>query len=231
MKRVLFYLMLLALIAGCQKDDVNDGPALRVSDSFETGDNGWTAGFAEYTAGEETRFELQSGIRNLPAPLDQSRKGYFIEGRNLSDDLFMFLKKKITGLMPNTAYEARFNIALASEAPSNAAGIGGAPGESVHLGIGIVNNEPMTSTESGSVVINIDKGNQASGGPARKVIGNIANGRSLNNTEYVLLNKEGQFEFSTGTDGSVWAMVSTDSGFEGKTSLYYDAIEIAFYRR
>lgn len=230
MKQWTFFLLLLVAVAGCKKENNNDGAAVRVMDNFEAGDNGWMAGFAEYTVSNEAGFELQSGIRNLPAPLDQNKKGYFISGTNLSDNLFMFLKKKITGLAPNTPYEARFKIHLASNAPSNAVGIGGAPGESVFLGIGVINKEPIATAESGFMEMNIDKGNQATGGSARKVIGNIANGRSINNNEYVLLQKEGNFTFTSSSDGTVWAMVSTDSGFEGNTALYYDAIEIAIYR-
>lgn len=229
--KTLMYFFLSLLAVGCIKEDANDGAVLRLSDNFETGNNGWIAGFADYNSSNEAMFELESGIRNLPAPLDQTKKGYFISGANLSDDLFMYLKKKITGLAANTAYQARFQFSLASNAPSNAVGIGGAPGESVYFGIGVVTKEPVTVAENGFVEINIDKGNQSGGGPDRKVIGHIANGKSLNETEYVLLQKEGNFNFTTGADGTVWAMVSTDSGFEGKTSLYYDGINIAIYRR
>lgn len=227
MKQMMMILCAGMLLSACKKNDVSRNAVLVVSDSFESGANGWEAGFADYNAGEETRFELESGIRNAPAPLDQSNKAYFISGRNLSDDLFMYLKKKITGLQPNTTYRAEFRFGLASNAPSGAVGIGGAPGESVYLGIGVVKQEPVAKGED--MTINIDKGNQATDGPDRKIIGNIANGTS--NDAYVLLQKQGSFDFTTGSNGTVWAMVSTDSGFEGTTSLYYTNIEIKIFRR
>lgn len=226
--RMMLFLLLTFMVTACEKESDNGNPQVQVNDDFENGKNGWEAGFAEYFINEEERFELQSGIRNLPQPLNTGKQGYYLSGRNLSDDLFMFLAKEITGLAPNTNYEARFTIHLASNAPSDAVGIGGAPGESVHLGIGVVNKEPVTTNGDRLVEVNIDKSNQQSDGPDRKVIGNIANGKSLDNTEYVLLQKQGTFEFTTGADGRVWAMVSTDSGFEGATSLYYDAIEVTF---
>lgn len=200
-----------------------------VESSFEQDNGGWITGFADYGVGREADFELTSNRSSLPAPLPNNRMGIYISGKNLSDDLFMYLKKEITGLQPNAAYTANFTIRLASNAPSNAVGVGGPPGESVFLGIGITSIEPQKVSTSGMYRMNIDKGNQSASGKDRKVIGNIANGTS--ESKYVLLEKTGTFDFVSPQSGSVWATVSTDSGFEATTALYYDYIKIEFVRR
>ena len=197
-----------------------------VENSFDLDTESWIAGFADYCVGEEAFFELASGHKFLPDPLNQADGAFFISGDNHSDDLFMFLKKEIAGLKPNSSYSAKFTIDFASDAPSNWVGIGGPPGEAVVLGIGITVIEPIKVVNKNYYEMNIDKGNQIKGGPARKVIGNVANGTDLN--QYVLLQKSGEFDFRTDNTGKVWATVSTESGFEGTTALFYSKIKIEF---
>jgi hypothetical protein len=36
------------------------------------------------------------------------------------------------------------------------------------------------------------------------------------------------FTVTSDKDGSIWVIIGSDSGFEGATTLYYDAIEIGF---
>lgn len=227
MKKLFYYLLPLCMLFACTKEE-ETGPVLTIDDDFEQDNNGWVTGFADYRVGEETKFELQSSRMALPAPLNENKMGIFISGRNLSDDLFMYVTKQLTGLEPNTTYTAKFIIDVASNAPSNAVGVGGAPGESVFLGIGVTATEPQKVVEGEMYRMNIDKGNQASEGSSRKVIGHIANG--TNGSNYVLLNKLGEFTFTTNNNGTAWAMVSTDSGFEATTALYYDRISIAIFR-
>lgn len=228
MKSLIIFLFVFVAVA-CSKDNSQGGDAPTLTTDFENGAGGWVAGFADYPVGDDGRFELESGIRNLPQPLDQTRKGFFLSGRNLSDDLFMYLKKKVTGLLPHTSYTVQFNLSLASNAPSNAVGIGGAPGESVFLGVGVMATEPVPISADGYVRMNIDKGNQATGGADRTVIGHIANGTDT--AKYVLIERQGTVSFKTNAAGEAWLMVSTDSGFEGKTSLYYDSIRVTFTRQ
>ena len=223
-----FYSVALFFIISCSKNDnIIPKESVLVNDEFSTGTDGWIAAFSDYPAGQETFFELRSNHTTLPAPLDRTDGAIFISGNNHSDDLFMYLKKQITGLKPNTSYTINFTVDVASNAPSGAVGVGGPPGEGVAFGIGATNVEPLNNlTTSGQYRLNVDKGNQGQSGPARKVIGNIANGTS--NSIYVMLRKEGTIFFSTDGSGKAWVTVSTDSGFEATTALYYSRIAIEF---
>jgi hypothetical protein len=209
------------------------GPAL--SYDFRQGAQGWVAGFADYPLGQEQNWQLESGIRELPAGITPAGTGYYIAGNNHSDDLFMFLKRKLgatEGVRPNTTYRLHFKIVVASNAPSGCSGIGGAPGESVTLKAGASVIEPQAVDQDGTYQMNVDKGNQTAGGPAGAVVGDIANGipceQAGDTPPYVALTKEhsGENPVTSSAGGELWLLVGTDSGFEGTTALYYQRIEV-----
>jgi len=207
--------------------------AISASFDFRRGAQGWQAGFADYPAGEEEFFELESGIRPLPPELAAEGTGFFIQGNNHSDDLFMFLKRRLTrghGIVANQTYQVRLKIVFASNAPSGAVGIGGAPGESVFLKAGAGPAEPRGIATNGYVQMNVDKGDQASRGQAASIVGDIANGREASNAadRYVSLARTHVHEFAATANsaGELWLLIGTDSGFEGTTALYYQRIEV-----
>jgi hypothetical protein len=214
------------MISCSKKDTFVPKETVFFDDDFTTGTGSWIAGFADYPAGQETFYELRSFHATLPAPLDQADGAIFISGNNHSDDLFMYLKKEFSGLKPTTSYTAKFIVDVASNAPSGGVGVGGPPGDGVAFGIGVTTIEPLNVLANGYYRLNVDKGNQVNSGPARKVIGTIGNG--YDTWRYVLLRKEGTFSFTTDNTGKAWATVSTDSGFEATTSLYYSRISIEF---
>lgn len=208
---------------------------------FDRGRQGWTARFADY-ARSNGDLELDAGIRELPEsvtgllPAGVTRSGFFIGGSNRSDDLFMFLVRRFgpaDGVVPGTRYRVSFEVAVASNAPSNAIGIGGAPGESVFLKAGASGFEPRVRTASdGHLRANIDHGAQSNSGAHSSVMGNIANGLELSEevseVPYRTLNftHEHPTEVRANRSGSVWVNVGTDSGFEGRTELFYQSIKV-----
>ena len=192
---------------------------------FSSGDQGFTSDFADLPAGYDPEFyNLVADHRNLPAELGGG-KGLFISGVNRSDDLWMFWKKKITGLMPNTGYRIALDLELASNVPAGLAGIGGAPAESVYVKLGAFSLEPQVSLDSnGWRRMNLDKGNQSQGGVDTFVAGHIAKEADDTSNQYACIfqdNREGKVSAISSADGSLWVFFGTDSGYEGITSLYY----------
>jgi hypothetical protein len=226
------------------KVDIHDGPgddtitrdSISKSFDFSSGAQGWQAGFSDYPAGEEEFFELDSGIRPLPAELGPGT-GFFIQGNNHSDDLFMFLLRRLgqaDGIQPNQAYQVRFTAVFGSNAPTGCAGIGGAPGESVFLKAGASSQEPMAIADQDDFLrMNVDKGDQATGGTAASVVGNVANGISCDealaseNPPWVSLERIHVHEFyiRANENGEIWLLLGTDSGFEGLSAFYFQRIE------
>lgn len=194
---------------------------------FNQGINDWTAGFSDYPAGEQEFYELSSSHATLPTSLGVNRKGFRVNGNNHSDDLFMFITKKVNGLEPNRRYDFKFKLTFGTNAQKNCAGIGGAPGEGVTIKAGISKTEPMAiNNGSGFYLMNIDKGNQNFGGSDAIAIGDFANSRECGDpdTNYMkktVSSEEGAFSTFTAEDGSVWIIFATDSGFEGPTTIYF----------
>jgi hypothetical protein len=210
-------------------------PSIRLEVDFRDGAQGWEAGFAEYSPEIEHMMQLEAGTRPLPSELGINANGYYFQGMNQSDDLFMFLKRRLgtdDGVMPGQEYRVVFTIIFASNAPSGAAGIGGSPGESVYLKAGASAVEPEVYLDSADnhYRMNVDKGEgNSSDGTAASVIGGIANGLSAEeNPRYVSLERRHEHDYTVvaSQDGGLWVLVGTDSGFEGLTSIYYQGIAV-----
>ncbi|MBD0369627.1 MAG: hypothetical protein ICV60_02145 [Pyrinomonadaceae bacterium] len=203
---------------------------------FSRGTEGWLADFSDYppATNKDNFYELQAGLRTLPAEIDASRTGFYFQGSNHSGDLFSFMKRRLSaadGIAPRTRYQITFTLTFASKTQTGCVGIGGAPGESVYLKAGASSIEPLPLPNSqGWLVMNVDKGNQSQGGPAASVAGNIANGLpcNLSYQPYVTVRRTHQhtFEVASNSNGELWLLVGTDSGFEGRTTYYYQRVEV-----
>ena len=227
MKQVKWAVAALCLLLGaaCQNDDVTpDGPVTITSD-FKTNSDGWTAEVTDYSTDQESDIEFQSGLKALPAPLDSSKKAFMISSHNRSDDLFMFLKKKVTGLQPNQTYKVTFDVELASMYGTNSFGIGGSPGSSVFLKAGASATEPKKVKEGDQYHLSIEKGAQSEGATTVPVLGTIDAGENI--TQYKLIQRSTQQPITVKANdaGELWLLVGTDSGFEGVTTLYYNKIK------
>jgi hypothetical protein len=217
--------------------------SVRLEFDFRHGAQGWEAGFAEYAPEMEDLMQLEAGISPLPSELEIEGTSYYIRGVNHSDDLFMFLKRRLgtdDGVVPGQEYRIKFTIVFASNAPSHAMGAGGAPGESVFLKAGASTAEPEAylyldpDTNNYYYLMNVDKGSGNSGnGTAASVIGDIANGLpaeeiDLHNPPYVSLERQHEYEYTVtaSPSGELWLLVGTDSGFMGLTGIYYQSIAV-----
>ncbi len=199
-------------------------------DDFSAGYNGWSGDFADYPLGDSVFYQLEFTRAPLPAPLPGSQYGLKIKGSNHSDDLFMFLKKRFSGLQPNTTYQVTIAVDFASKAPTRAFGVGGAPGEGVTLKAGVTLTEPLKiPTLKGDYRMNIDKANQAQPGTDMDTIGHV--GVTDTTTVFTLIHRSNAthpFTITTDATGAVWVCIGTDSGFEALTELYYKEIKVVF---
>jgi hypothetical protein len=197
-------------------------PAATVDFDFSTGDHGWTAGFADYPVGQEAFFELQAELRPRPTNLGGA-DALFISGNNHSDDLFMFCKRRVGGLLPETPYAVEFDVQFASMYPDGSIGIGGSPANSVYLKAGATAVDPDTVVVDGYYRMNLDKGDQAAGGRDAIVLGDIAKPDD-GTSDYVMVSRDNDGSplwATSDAQGDLWLLFGTDSGFEGTTSLYY----------
>ena len=206
----------------------------------------WTVGFADYPAGTSDAeqqaidefYEIDGRHARLPQPLDTSDGAVLLSGNNHSDDLFMFLKRRVSGLAPDTTYQLELRVVFATDAPRGCAGIGGSPGESVFVKGGASGIEPLRVMDGtaghATWIMNVDKGNQGSGGTDAQVLGDFANLEDCESSDFTYQLKElsnlelPEFEVTTDVNGDAWLILGTDSGFEGTTTIYYTEIEAIF---
>ena len=226
--------MVFITLGGCSIDDEPSASIFTASFDFAESLDNWQADFADLPAGADDSifYELRYDYTNLPQNLG-GKKALMLSGNNHSDDLFMFIKRKISGLAPNTTYTLVFEVELASNATQGSIGAGGSPGGSVFLKAGASKTEPAKMVENGQYVLNIDKGNQSTSGQNAIVLGDIAipgntAGYSLISRSNVASSYGPLFMAQTNSDGEIWLIVGTDSGFEGITTLYYTEINIVF---
>lgn len=229
-KPLLSYLILFFILCGCKKVGNKQLTTDKsFTDNFTTGTDGWIGDFADYPIdlAQVPQYQLEFSHSGLPLPLNTSDGALKLSGINRSDDLFMFIKKKITGLVPERNYTIDLKVDFASNAASNMVGVGGAPGEGVKIKAGAVSVEPIKvlNTPENWYRMNIDKGNQSMEGTDMKVIGDFANGTDLTIYKIKQLSTATPLNVQANQQGEIWLVIGTDSGFEGKTTIFYNSIQ------
>lgn len=231
MKRLVFAAFVVLLLQACNFGESDIATFLYNFDIAQS-DNGWSGDFSDYPEGDSLLYGLEISYETLPENLNTSRKGIKVTGFNYSDDLFMFIKRKLTGLQPNTTYTVLFNVRFASNAPTGQFGAEGAPGESVIVKVGATAIEPDKVMVAGYYQMNIDKGDLAQGGADAIPVGHV--GVSATTTAYTEIyrnnNSDNPLEVTTNSEGEVWIIIGTDSGYEGRTTLYYTNVDVVFNR-
>jgi hypothetical protein len=223
-------LILIFFFSSCKKRADNPPLASKtIIDNFTLGVDNWIGDFADYPNDpiEVPQYQLQFSHTNLPLPLNTSDGALRQSGKNMSDDLFMFIKKKVTGLTPDRNYTVEFQVDFATNAASNMIGIGGAPGEGVNIKAGAASIEPkkVLNTTENWYRMNIDKGNQSIGGTDMKIIGDFANGTDQNVYKIKKLTTAMPVSVKANQQGEIWLIIGTDSGFEGLSTIYYNSIQ------
>ncbi|MDE0063633.1 MAG: hypothetical protein OXU72_12680 [Gammaproteobacteria bacterium] len=198
---------------------------------FRRGEQGFMAGFADYPPADEEIYELTSGYRPLPPALGPT-SALYLSGVNRSDDLFMFYKGRVGGLVPGANYQVSVSAEIATDTPAGCVGVGGAPGESVWIKGGASEVEPLAVLEGSYLRMNIDVGNQSNGGEHAAVLGDMANSRSCEQPRQWQLKslpaRPIPATVAASADGRAWLLFGVDSGFESRTEVYFTRLTVTF---
>lgn len=226
---------MLVLITGCGSNDSNE-PLTRVYD-FNVDTQGWEGGFSDLPINyKDHGYDVEFSYADSPVEGEEGGC-LLLKGNNHSDDLFLYAVKALgskDGLKKNTDYQVELSFALITNIPSGMMGIGGSPGESVYIKAGVINKEPRSieETTSGEAYyrMNIDIGNQSTGGQDMVVLGNAAKGDGPGQSDESYQNKyfNHEFQVTTGDTGDIWVILGADSGFEGIHEIYFDKISLTF---
>jgi hypothetical protein len=202
---------------------------------FSKNNQDWQGEFSDYDSGQESFFELAWGWSSLPKEIVTAdgktlSKGIFLSGNNHSDDLFMFIRRRLSGLQPNANYDVIFTVTIENSVPPALIGVGGSPGESIYFKVGGSKIKPDKKEREGFYHLNVDKGDQGNGGKNAIIIGDLANPLvEPSNPQFepkILTNGNEPLRIKTDKEGNAWIFVGTDSAFEGLTLYYIAEISI-----
>ena len=236
---VFLVLPVLFFVACDDDNDLGTNPPtdynVQYSTTFSSGADLWSHGFADYHDTDETPseelYEFAGGITDLPDSLHSNSQGYLLASMNRSDDMFMFMKRKLdssVGIQADMVYELDMEISFATNAGTGCAGVGGAPGEAVTVKAGATDVEPESAISGNDnyYEMNIYKGQQTTGGPDAAAIGNVANGYNdcSGETWAVKTLALEDFYVKSNSEGEIWLVIGTDSGYEGFTELYFTEV-------
>jgi hypothetical protein len=220
----LFLCGFLAVAASCSIGDDTGADIMAHSFDFNEGVHGWEPGFSDYPVGpdDSAYFELKYAYGEQP----QVGRSILLSGNNHNADLFLFLKKKVSDLNPNTDYTLTFTVNLACSGAQPYNGDNG-----VYLKVGASGLEPKSVIEKDGHVMNIDKGNQRQGGDDMIFIGDVTVPLTSADVYYGSHTNASPKEISpavrTNSKGELWLVVGTELANPGVTTVYYTKINVA----
>lgn len=200
---------------------------------FERAALGFEAFFADLPKNHDNSiYELAFRHAELPVA-HQYKSGLYLIGHNRSDDLLMSVTRAIDGLVPNTTYQISMEADVLTNTPSGCYGIGGPPGEAVFFKFGASSAKfDVTVDEEDNLRPNVDLGRQSNAGTHSIVVGDISNGLPCENEDNdrwmpkTLKSGQQLLTATTNSEGKLWVLAGTDSGFEGLTQYYITAIRL-----
>ncbi|MEM1137283.1 MAG: hypothetical protein AAGI07_15700 [Bacteroidota bacterium] len=204
-------------------------------DFASSGKGDWQEGFAEYPLSAEDTLMLEADFSNLPSTVNNPDSLLRLKGIDPVGDLFSFIKIAITGLTPSTVFDVVVEVEVAAENLDDFGTTYDSAPE-VHLKAGVFEEEPVLenlndTTVLGfeSVVLNINKGNDASPGADLIFLGTIK--MPSPSTETPLLVAAGPDEIRASSDaaGNMWLLVGTDSESIIHQAFYYSRITALYY--
>jgi hypothetical protein len=185
----------------------------------------WQADFADYPvdSAQAASYLLSATYTARPENLGSGVSAMMLTGNNQGEKLFMYMKKKVTGLVPDVNYTVIFEIELASELPAKGLG------KEVLLKAGATYSEPKTMIDNGNYVLNVDKGESFNRGEDMVPLGNI--GTTEGTKDFQLITRSngetsGPFIAKSNSKGEMWLMVGTETTFHGITTVYYSKVNV-----
>ena len=222
----LTFLAIAMISVSCSLNSREDGIEIfSINYAFTQGDQGWQADFTDYPVGatieSDSIYHWNAQLVGSQPNLDAAG-AYMLSCNNVNGDIFMFLKRRVSGLRPNTYYSVVYEISLCSDA---------AAGQGIVLKAGASDLEPKKVIENGYYVLNIDKGANTTSGEYAVSFGDIGSnytGEKYNRITKGNSNSSDPFLTKTNSKGELWLVVGTDSLFEGPTSVYFYNINLVF---
>lgn len=236
MTRTLMFLLTSVSLVACGDEDPQSGPPPDLTFPgareivWDLTDHGTevTPLFTDYGMVMEDIMELDSGFVAAPDEIGGGT-AFMLTGVNRSDDLWMSMSAPVESLSATTAYELSVRVVVATNAPSNCPGVGGAT-SALTLKVGAIDRVPTRSRVGDDYTPNYDKGAQIEGGTELSVVSEqLGNARGCEEEaryETLEFTHTHPTPVTSSVDGKLWVVLGTDSGYEGLSRLLYRRVEI-----
>ena len=169
-------------------------------------------GASDSYANEKNKPQFDFEYKTLPIPSRPITYAQYISGLNTSGELFMYMKREISGLKPNTRYQVNFMVEFATKYNTNGITAGGSPGDGVIMKAGVTQVEPK----------NFQNDEMCDLGPI---------GLTDTTTVWAINYKDNfnhPFSFTTGPDGSAWLIIGEESSCICRTEIYFTNLFVDF---
>lgn len=194
---------------------------------FTTGAGGWVGGQADYSPATAPEAVITES-RPLPSPFTGT--GLQLAGTNRSDDLLLFAVSQQLGFAPNTAYAVSFQVKFITGAPTGCVGVGGSPGESVWIKAGVLATQPQVAFNGVDYRLNVDWGQQgADRGMQGLTLGTVAGTHTecaVTLWQSKTLGRTTTVTATADAGGRLWVVVGMDSGFEARSSIFLQSLQL-----
>lgn len=217
--------VVLAFVLGSCAESADDSFQIFIQEfDFSQGLEGWAAEFTEYPLGEtpesDSIYKWSASISQVPG---SNRPAILLSCENLNGDIFMFLKRKVTDLKPNTNYSIVFEITMATNSVA---------GQPLILKAGASELEPKKVIENGYYQLNIDKGEDFASGENLYSFGDVG-GVAPSSDAYIPVSRGNAsvnqpILATTNSKGELWLIVGTDCMYTGFNSVYYSRISVVY---
>lgn len=186
------------------------------------------AGVADVLESEVGAVGLVGDLRPLPAPLPTTRNAIYLSGTNVSGDLFLFQKKRWSGLPGNRT----FTVSIQTEFVTNYhSGCTTGPGPAAFIKLGATLTEPLPAVDAQGVLrMNINKGAGINPGDFLQ-FGDIRNAEadcpSPGTYSPRLTSVMTQpTQMVTDVDGGFWTFIGIQSSFIGHQEIWFTAMRL-----
>jgi hypothetical protein len=224
LRRAIVILSSIVFFSGCAPGDREGVSISSARFYFRESQSGWTGGFVNYAKADSAVSELYFGYENLPQNLAINQKSLMLSGKNIGQKLTMFIKKKITGLAPDTDYTLVYDVMFASNVNK-----GTPSADSVTVITGSFSQEPIPVESEGYYLLGTSYG-PLSGSYYQ--LGSIANTNAIPEYDYVdvgnATSKYPYIKGRTNSLGELWLFVGVDSLYKGTTTIYFTSVEVTF---
>jgi len=230
----------LISLSGCFNNDDSANPVLVSSTIFQEDSEGWEAQFAEYEPGLEDSLKLSFTHDNFTVSESFGPVSAVIQsGYATNSDLFMYIKRQISGFVPNKTYNVFFSLELYAQLNENFAGDLDNPSKGSFLKAGILENEPDTTIVDDAdnpgkkkVITNFSKGEDQIAASNMAYLGKIEHTGMDDPPLLLIATSDGYSLLGTADDeGKMWVMIGIDTNQPLYQSIYYSFIGIQFQEK